>query len=211
MEFSTLKSIEVTMRHHNAPYWRVYDSTNKRLLYENENATSIDESIEALKIAVANERGDFLQVRVKRDSFKNLKQGGDTTYFGPYYVQLQDGPKIGQPANNGFDFSALLALQQKVNEKEIEIMRMKLEQDKPATIWTPENIGAIIKQITPYITPKAASAPAPAAIQAPSDSQALNEFLKFPQAQEAIQGIVQSGPENWQHILAALKQYNIVQ
>lgn len=208
-----------------AKYWSLYDSTGKRLIFEN-NADDVPElSAEKLYNILSREAGEFVQIRLAWKSNIQKAEGGNTRGFTYYYRLNNPAPvsMAGLPgvaaAGGGVPLHEYVAAIEKKNEAEREKLRLELSQKEPSfleKIATPENIDQVL-QLGKALVQAFAQRNAPQQISqvngSPFDqetTEAVQTLLTFQDGKIALINIAKAGPLVWAAIHQGLTENKLI-
>lgn len=201
-------------------YWSVYDNTGKRLIYENNNDLTPEESAELLKRVLGREMGEYCQIRLSARKSAERGNGGSTKTFGPYYYRLNNAAPgnfpaaIGQAPSQGVSLAEYIGVINEVNAQKMERLKMELSQKEPGIIErlaTEENVNKLLGIFDKLVSVKKP----PLNISGPVSedkelSDAISTIADFDQGREALINIAAAGPMVWAVIRTGLKENQLI-
>jgi len=218
MNFTPFETIDEVIKS-GCVFWSVYDNTGKRLIYENNNDLSTEESAELLKRVLGREMGEYCQIRLSARKSAERGNGGSTKTFGPYYYRLTNVAPGGFPAaigapSQGVSIAEYIAAINEINAEKMKRQQMELTQREPGIIErlaTEENVNKLLGIFDKLAT----SRKQPLSISGPASedkelSEAVNTLIGFDQGREALINIAAAGPMVWAVIRTGLRDNQLI-
>lgn len=211
-----------------AKYWSVYDSTGKRLIFENNSDDPTELSAEKLHSLLSRETGEFVQIRLAWKSNQQKAEGGNTRGFTYYFKLANPAPGVGGVSMPGVSVAGgagvplhdYVAALNKQAEAERERLRLELTAQKEPSILeriaTPENIDQVLqlgKALVQAFANRAQPIQANQVSGSPFDQEttaAVQTLLTFQDGKAALVNIANAGPLVWAAIHQGLTENKLI-
>jgi len=131
MAFVSPEFVRMQQNKHNCVHWKVMDRTKKLVINRNDSS-NINESSDELQTTLENCQGDYVCVTLYTHKPEQLEKGSIKGQTFDLMVKLND-PYVNAKSISGSgnpSFADLLVLHQKINQYEIEKMKLEFQSEQ---------------------------------------------------------------------------------